>query len=287
MPYLTLGKFNQFDMSEKESKLRPIAIIKSDLGKKDSLHNQFLYLDPDDKPSNEKKTKIILPFHCKFEILPDTREDKRDVFYIAGASGSGKSFITRQIVNNYAKLYPKRKIYIISRLDEDSTLDGIKSKQIVKLDIADLAENGFDVNNPLFYKSCFIFDDVDDLPKKEENEAVQDCLNAIAIMGRQHMKKKDEDGKETGQGCISCFFLSHYITNRHKTRIILNEAKNYVLYPQNTATNQLRYILNTYLGMTRDDIRSLKKKGRWVCVGKNYPQHIISQYEAEILHQAD
>eukprot|EP00466_Bigelowiella_natans_P015151 jgi/Bigna1/66947/fgenesh1_pg.2_\ len=58
----------------------------------------------DDKPNSKKKTKIELDFHQKFEILPNTNSDKRDVMYIAGASGS------------------------VSRLDEDETLDCIRNK---------------------------------------------------------------------------------------------------------------------------------------------------------------
>eukprot|EP00466_Bigelowiella_natans_P002327 jgi/Bigna1/82616/fgenesh1_pg.94_\ len=47
--------------------------------------------DMDDKPNSKKKTKIELDFHQKFEILPNTNSDKRDVMYIAGASGSDKN----------------------------------------------------------------------------------------------------------------------------------------------------------------------------------------------------
>ena len=260
--------------------------MKSEDPKNDPMHNAFLYLDMDEKPNQNKKTKVELEFHQKFEILPNTSPDKRDVMYIAGASGSGKSYITKQIIDNYAKLFPKRKIFIVSRLDEDQTLDAIKSKNIIKLDIADLAENGFDVNNPLFYKSAFILDDVDDLPDKNQQKAVQDMLNSIAIMGRLHKKKKDEEGKETGQGGISLFFLTHYISNFSRTRIILNEATQYVLYPKSTATNQLYYILNKYIGLERKEIMKLKKMGsRWIVVHKNYPNYIIGQYSAEILHQ--
>jgi hypothetical protein len=284
MPYLTLKKLSKED--EKNKNLKPIAIVKSENGEKDDLHNRFLYIDMDEKQNKDKKTKIDLPFHCKYEILPNTNPDKRDVFYIAGASGSGKSYITRQIVNNYSLLYPNRNIFVISRLDEDETLDGIKSKNLIKLDIKDLAENGFDVNNPLFYKSCFILDDIDDLPNKKQQKAVQDCLNAIAIMGRLHKKKFDEDGKETGQGGISLYFLSHYISNYKATRIILNEAKNYILYPKSTAVTQLYYILNRYIGLDRKQILALKRNGsRWINIHKNYPNYILGQYSCEILHQ--
>lgn len=287
MPYLKLAKLNKIDESEVKNKsLKPIAILKSEKGTKDPQHNSFLYLDLDDKPSKTKKKKITLEFHQKFEILPNTNPDKRDVMMISGASGSGKSYITRQIIDNYAKLYPDRKIFIVSRLDEDETLDGIKSKNIIKLDIPSLVDDGFDINNPLFYKSCFILDDVDDLPDKKQQKAVQDMLNTIAIMGRLHKKKLNEEGKETGQGGISLYFLTHYLSNYKATRIILNESTHYVLYPQSTATNQLYYILNKYLGLDRKDILALKKmNSRWVCIHKNYPQYMVGQYSAELLHQ--
>ena len=100
-------------------------------------------------------------------------------------------------------------------------------------------------------------------------------MNDIAITGRKH---------KHGQGNISMAFITHYITNYKKTRLILNEATHICLYPQSTSNSQLLYILNSYLGFERKQIRQLKKLGRWVCVAKNYPQHMISQYEAVILN---
>ena len=281
MPYFVLKNLNKVQ----EDKLKPIAIVKSEKGEKDPYHNMFLYLDMDDKPmkigdvkvkSNEdRKTKVELPFHCKFEILPNCDPNKRSIYYISGASGSGKSFICRQIVDNYAKLYPKRKIMIVSKLDHDETLDGIKSKNMMRLDYKDFVENPPDINSPFFYNSFIIFDDIDAITNKKEDMAIQTFMNDIAVTGRKHQE---------GQGNISMAFISHYLSNYRKTRLILNEATHYVLYPQSTSTNQLYYLLKSYLGMKRDEIRVLKKLGRWVCVHKNYPQHIISQYQAEILN---
>ena len=285
MPYLKLAKLNKIDENENKN-LKPIAIVKSEKGKQDPMHNSFLYLDLDDKQNPNKKTKIELEFHQKFEILPTTDPLKRNVFFIAGASGSGKSYITKMVVNLYAKLWPDRKIFVVSRLDEDETLDSIKSKNIIKLDIPSLVETPFDVNNPAFFQSCFIVDDCDALPDKNEDKAVQDLIDQISSMGRLHHKKKDEDGKETGQGGISLFFITHFLSNYKKSRLIMNEATHYVLYPQSTSSNQLYYVLNKYLGLERKEILNLKKMGsRWIVVHKNYPQYIIGQYSARILHQ--
>lgn len=281
MPYLEIGNLNRFQLADRKTKLKPIAIIKSEKG--DKLHNHFLYLDFDDRPSSTKKIKIKLPYQCKFEPLPDVNCDKRDVFFIAGASGSGKSYFTMKLINKYSKLFPERKIFIVSRLDSDETLDQIKSKNIIKLDIEDLAENGFDVNDPLFYKSVFIFDDVDNLPNKKHADIVQNMINSISIMGRLHNKKSKH---HDGQGCISLIFISHYLNNNKKSKIILNESKDYVLFPKSTAFRQLQYLLENYIGLTKKDIIKLKKMpSRWVHIHKNYPNYFISEGNAEILFQ--
>ena len=271
MPYLVLKRLNKIQ----EKELKPIAIVKSEKGDKDELHNCFLYLDTAEKPDKNKKTKIELPFHCKFEIIPNTNPNKRDIIYLAGASGSGKSYLCKQIVENYVKLYPKRKIFIVSKLDYDDTLDSIKSKNIIKLDHTDFVNNPPDINSELFYESFVIFDDIDAIDDKAQDKAINTFMNDIAVTGRKH---------RNGQGCISMAFISHYLSNYKKTRLILNEATHYCLYPQSTATSQLYYLLNKYLGMSRNEIRELKKLGRWVCIHKNYPQHMISQYTSQMLN---
>jgi hypothetical protein len=37
------------------------------------------------------------------------------------------------------------------------------------------------------------------------------------------------------------------------------------------------------VGMTKDDVRDLKKMGRWVMVAKQYPQYLISSQHARML----
>jgi hypothetical protein len=66
---------------------------------------------------------------------------------------------------------------------------------------------------------------------------------------------------------------------------MLNEATHFVLYPQATATSQLTYLLKSRLGFEKDDIKKLKKLGRWVCFATNYPQYLISSQFAEVLHK--
>jgi len=83
----------------------------------------------------------------------------------------------------------------------------------------------------------------------------------------------------------SMLILSHYLTNYSKTRLILGECQYLVLYPLATSQKALSYVCQHYGGLDKEDIQGLKKRGRWVCIHKNYPSYIISAHEANMLHQ--
>lgn len=255
--------------SKKEMKdIKPIAIVK---GEKNKFYNQLLCVDTRDNHKAQGKESIEIPDENCFQVLPDCDKDKRSIYYIAGASGSGKSYIARTIADNYKKLYPNRQIYVISKLDKDETLDAMKEPP-VRIQYEALVENPIDIN--AFSNSLVIFDDYDTIEGKA-GEAVHSLINDIAIMGRKH---------HDGQGCISMLCLTHHITNYKKTRLILNEASHFVVYPQATSTHALTYLLKTHLGLERDDIKKLKKLGRWVCFGKMYPQYLLSGHKGMMLH---
>jgi hypothetical protein len=215
--------------------------------------------------ANEKG--IHLPDDSTLQILPSADPGKRDVFYIAGASGSGKSYIAKQIAEMYKKLNPDREIYLISKLNEDSTLDSMRPKP-KRIKIETLIEDYPDLEE--FNECCVIFDDFDTFTG-DAQKVVLKLIDDLATMGR-HTK-------------TTMLVLSHYLSNYAKTRLILNEATHFVLYPQATSNHALSYLLKTHIGLTPEDVKDLRKLGRWVCVAKNYPQHLISAHTAKVLHQ--
>ena len=246
----------------------PIAIVKAEDKKVTLNHNKLLFMDLDklDKPN-----EIVLKPNETFELLPNPDPNKRNLYYIAGSSGSGKSYITVKIVQNYQRLFPDRKIFLVSGLEEDETIDRIPN--LVRLTDDDIED--FDINNPIFSDSFFIFDDWENL---DNLKPVEKMIKNILIMGRKH---------KGGQGNISAAILSHQI-NRGKGlgTLILNESTHYILYPTSTSHHSLNYILGKYVGMEEKEIRSLKKvKSRWVAVHKNYPNYLLSSYTAKLLHQ--
>ena len=214
-----------------------------------------------------KSNKIDLPEGSEFVILPSPDPEKREVFYIAGASGSGKSYIARGIAECYKKIFPDRECYLVSKLGEDSTLDKLKFLKRLKIESfiddypADLEE----------FRDCLIiFDDYDTFTG-DHDKVIHKLIDDLAIMGRH---------TNTTMLC-----LSHYLTNYKKTRLLLNEATHIVVYPMATSYHALTYLLKTHIGLTREECRDLKKMGRWVALYKHYPQWLIAKQHARLLNQ--
>jgi hypothetical protein len=214
-----------------------------------------------------KDIAIELPDDATFQPIPDPDPKVRQVWYVAGQSGSGKSYFARGIAENYKKLYPDREIYLISKLQEDETLDKMKIGKPKRINLQTLVDDPVDMDE---FKDCLIiFDDWDTLDKPYFT-IVHKLIEDLAIMGRHT--------------CTSMLILSHYLTNYSKTRLILGECQYLVLYPLATSQKALRYVCEHYGGMDKEDILNLKRRGRWICIHKNYPSYVISAHEANLLH---
>ena len=77
--------------------------------------NHIISLSSDAKHSADE---LKLEKDESFSPMPNTSKE-RDVLYIFGQSGSGKSFYVYLYAQNYKKIYPKNSIYVFSTLDSD------------------------------------------------------------------------------------------------------------------------------------------------------------------------
>ena len=66
--------------------------------------NKIIYIDPNTTEIDEINNiaHVRIPNNCYFQLVPDTSHE-RDILYITGASGSGKSTFTRQYIEQYKK----------------------------------------------------------------------------------------------------------------------------------------------------------------------------------------
>jgi ABC-type glutathione transport system ATPase component len=217
---------------------------------------------------SESSTEVDLPPNSTFSLLPTSEKKARDVFYICGPSGSGKSYVAKGIAQEYHLMHPDRPIYIVSKLTEDSTLD--KLKYLVRLDPTKLKdqplENLKDLN-----ESLVIFDDIENFDK-ETDKAIQNLVNMIASTGRHEN--------------VSMIYITHLLSDYKRTRLVLMEATQYVLYPLSTGSHAFNYMMKTYLGMDSKEANALRKTGsRWISIRKHFPQVLITEHSAKVMNQ--
>ena len=210
---------------------------------------------------------VALPPGSTFQPLPASEEGVRDVVFVSGQSGCGKSHFARSWASLYMKLWPSRKIYLISGLAEDSTLDALKSIKRVRVETL--------VSDPIvdivqaFKDSLVIIDDVENL-EKDQLEAVNKIRDSICSLGR-HTN-------------ISLLCLMHLSTNGKDTRLLLAEMTHTVLFPAACGVAQFRWICERYLGLDKQEIGRLRKApSRWICIRRKFPSTVITENSARLL----
>jgi predicted AAA+ superfamily ATPase len=195
----------------------------------------------------------------KFQQTPDENTE-RQIMYITGASGSGKSTYIASYCKQYKKKFPKNEIYVFSALNEDSSLDVIKPNRL-KIDER-MISDPLTVDD--FKDTLVIFDDIDVIGDKKLREAVYQVLNAILETGR-HTKTSV---------CIS----NHLPTAGKDTRRVLNEAHSVIWFPHSGSGVGMKRLLCDYLGLEKDINKKLRKmKTRWACYFKTYPSIIMTE----------
>lgn len=206
-----------------------------------------------------------------FEILPSTDKNKREVLYIAGPSGVGKSTICKEYIKKYQKLHPKHDVYIFSKLKEDETFKDLK--KIFKIPInKQLVEDPIDTLTDM-ENSLVIFDDIDTVTDKSQALALTHIINEILELGRHKN--------------ISVCITSHLINPQDKKRgrTILNEAHRVVIFPRSTTHHNVKYFLQEYIGVRDKDVlvKIMETKSRWICIHKVFPMYILSQKSAVMI----
>lgn len=203
-------------------------------------------------------------FHFELAVN-DTQE--RQIIYVTGQSGSGKSYWTRRYVESYQKIYPDRPIYLFSCIAEDDSIDKIKGLQRINLTPEILTEN---LQAEDFKDSCVIMDDVDTIIDKKLRKKVMEIQGSILQVGR-HFN-------------VSAIITSHIATNGAETRLILAEAHAIVFFPHGMSSRALKYLLESYMGMDKNEIKKIKSlEGRAVTFVKTFPKCVVSDKEVFLL----
>jgi hypothetical protein len=222
--------------------------------------------------SSSAYTRNIKSNKYKFQLVPN-RNNERDIIYCTGQSGSGKSYWTAQYCIQYKRIYPKNKIYLISSLHEDETLDklnDIEKDFFIRIDITpNLITDQIGAKD--FENSLVIFDDFECLKNKALKTYVCGVRDEILEVGRHH---------KTSMICTY-----HLPTNSHDTRRIINEAHAVVFFPH-VSNFKIKNLLENYLGMHKDFLAWTKRKrSRWACILRGFPNMFINDNEVWLTNE--
>jgi hypothetical protein len=176
--------------------------------------------------------------------------EERQVFYIAGMSGSGKSYFAGELVDVYNKLYPDRQVFLFSNKEEDPAFD---DRDIVRVPLDEnLYVNQMSVED--LADSLIIYDDIECCKDKLVTEELNRLSDMILQQGRSRH--------------VDMIYIAHLATDYKRTRIILNECHAITVFPQFTTDSSLKYLFKKFgfTGKAVDKVVNLPS--RWVTVFK-------------------
>jgi len=246
-------------------------VVAKVINKNDKKKDKIISISDKTADLDNPMNKIVLT--KTFETIQQipNKQQERQILYITGASGSGKSYYTQLYCSEYKKLFPKNEIYLFSSINEDSSIDKIKGLQRFILNDAFLKE---EIIAEDFKNSMVIFDDTDVISNKALKFKINSILNILLETGR-HFN-------------ASVIYTSHIATAGIDTKRILNEAHSITIFPSSLGGRSLKYLLDNYLGFDKEQIKKVKKlDSRWTTICKTFPMVILSEKEAYLLKNDD
>lgn len=218
--------------------------------------------------SDKKDGESSIKSEGKDTFLPAIDKDtERDVIYVNAPSGAGKSYWCKNYIDQYHKAFPKNKVYVISSLADDTTLDKLKYLKRIKIKEPEFIRT--EITAADFQDSLVLFDDTDCITDKKILMKITEILNSTIETGR-HFN-------------VTVIFTSHLACAGHMTKRIINEAHKFVIFPLSMGRKQLTYLLDTYLGFDKHQIEKVKSlEGRAKVICKTYPICVYGDKEVYV-----
>ena len=251
----------------------PIAIIENteEDKKRTRAGNPIVCVSETEKGLARPFNQLSLDDGQRFQLIPNP-ETERNILYITGSSGSGKSYFTKKYCREFARIFPKRPIYLISSVEKDESVDDIKNLKRMKIKTKEFLEEDFVIDD--FKDSLVILDDTDCITDKKIRTKVNAILGMIL-----------ETGRHTNTYCI---YTSHLATAGNDTKRILNECHSITFFPKTAGNRMLKYLCENYLGLDKKEIEYLKKiPSRSITAMKTYPKTILGDKDVFLLSYLD
>lgn len=208
---------------------------------------------------NDVRKEIELFDDGILEPIPNA--ELRECMYIAGPSGSGKSFFAANYLRNFKKLFPEYPRLLFSKKKRDAVLDDIGVSRVA-LD-EELVEDPIDPMEE-FGNTCCIFDDIDTVTPTAVKKAVQHLRDEILEVGRSER--------------IYTVSTAHNLCNSKATKMLLLESTAVCMFPRSSDQYHMKYFLRMYAGCNKAAIdKIMRLPSRWVCVYRCMPNYVLHE----------
>jgi hypothetical protein len=226
-------------------------------------------------------------------------QDGRELVYVPGVAGSGKSRFTAAYVQGYHWLFPKNRIYLISEKDSDEALDDMGL--VTRIPLEELrpteeeetepsalakalggggatkrrAKRMTYVDHTQFANSLILFDDIDSIMDKELMKGVHALARSVIHVGHS--------------AHICCVFTSHEHLGGHLTREIIKAAHRICFFPRRNAS-EITVFFDTYLRGFRRNVLPMvlsaheERDTWWCCFYRHSPSHLLTQRHILAVH---
>mgnify|MGYP001178168281 CR=1 FL=1 len=253
-----------------EGEGKPIARIMSEKDKSKKMSKILHVADEEDNVINPYKYLQCKKNEC-IQQIPNY-DTERDTLYICGKSGSGKTLYMKKYIAQYNILYPTRQIYIFAPLSDvsnDPSLEGLKNVNLIDINSDEFLDA--ELSSKDFQDSLVAFDDCDNIKDKLLSQKLDKLLTNLLQCGR-HTN-------------TTVIYLSHIACNGHSTKAILNECHTITFFPKGLGGKTLKYLLENYLSLDKNQIEQIKKiKSRHITVFNTYPTAVLFDKGLYVLH---
>lgn len=213
------------------------------------------YVDEDGKEMYIKNKTMM--------FLPDFNKE-RELIYIFGPSGSGKSFLTSRFVTEFKLGRPDYDVFVFSRLSEDPSLEFEYTHIAMNEDVLR------DIDVESLENSIVIFDDTETPNDKKVSKLIDNLKDLIAQEGRHYN--------------ITMIVTTHMACNYNRTRIILNECQKYVIFPKGNGKKQMENMFCSYGGLSKHQFELVKNLDtRWCMLNTSYPNYLVYETGIQLL----
>lgn len=245
--------------------------------KKDANPIQTIYYDEKNKSSEVQ----IIQLEDDYVSFPKIILEKRYAFFISGASGSGKTTTTANLIKIFLKSKPEIFVIYYTGCPIDDPLDNylklICNKNLIKITPKIIANDSKVLlsvdelyfrlqQKPNHPRECLIiFDDIESISNKMIRTALLTFQDEILERGRSHAKNYKN---------INLISIIHSTQNWNSTRKLLKECDYSIFNLRVVNINTIENIIKMfgYSEEVVEYILLMKRKGNTITwFGKNYP----------------